>query len=49
VNRRQSKFLIGTWPISQLRPKPPLFQFDQDYVAIEKLLALKTGLETMKT
>jgi hypothetical protein len=49
VNGSQSKFPTGTWPISQLRPKPPLFQLNQDYVAIEKLLDLRTGLGTTGT
>jgi hypothetical protein len=49
VNGSQLKFLNGTWPISELKPKPPLFQVGQDYVAIKNLLALGTGLGTMKT
>jgi hypothetical protein len=49
VNESQSKFLNETWPLSQLRPKPSLFQLGQDYVAIKKLLALRTGLGTTKT
>jgi hypothetical protein len=49
MNRSRSKFLEKTWPISQLITKPPLFQLGQDYVTIEKLLALGTGLGTMGT
>jgi hypothetical protein len=43
VNGSQSKFLIGTWPISQNRPDAPLFQLNQDHTAIAKLSAFGTG------
>jgi hypothetical protein len=46
VNGSQSKFLTGTWSIFQLKPKPPLFQLGEDYVAIEKLVALGIRLGT---
>jgi hypothetical protein len=46
VNGSQSKFLIGTWPISRIRPDVPLFSLGQDRTAIGKLLALGTGLGT---
>jgi hypothetical protein len=49
MNGSQSKFIEGTWPISQIGLKPSLFQLGQDYVAIEKLLALETGLGTTET
>jgi hypothetical protein len=46
VNESQSKFLEGTWPISQNRPDAHLFQLGQDCLAIDELSALETGLET---
>jgi hypothetical protein len=30
VNGSQSKFLRGTWPISQNQPETPLFEHAQD-------------------
>jgi hypothetical protein len=44
VNGSQSKFLEGTWPISQIEPDNPLFELGQDRLAIDQLSALRTGL-----
>jgi hypothetical protein len=46
-NGSQSKFLIGTWPISQIKPDTPLFYLGQDRTTIAKLSALGTGLGTV--
>jgi hypothetical protein len=46
VNGSQSRFLKGTWPISQNQPNAPLFYLNQDRIAIDKLSALETGLGT---
>jgi hypothetical protein len=35
VNEGQSKFHMGTWAMSQIRPNIHLFQLDQDYVTIK--------------
>jgi hypothetical protein len=47
VNGSQSKFLTGTWPMSQIQPETALFQPDQDRLAIDKLSAFGTGLGTV--
>jgi hypothetical protein len=44
---KNSSWELGLYTNSD--PKPPLFQLDQYYIAIEKLLALRTGIGTMKT
>jgi hypothetical protein len=49
VNGSQSKFFDLTWVVSQNWPDAPLFQLDLNYVAIGKLLVLKTGLGTWKS
>jgi hypothetical protein len=46
VNESQLKFLEGTWPMFQIWPNTPLFQLDQDHIAIVYLLALETELST---
>jgi hypothetical protein len=38
---------LDLYPNSE--PKPPLFQLDQYYIAIKKLLPLITGIGTTKT
>jgi hypothetical protein len=44
VNRSQSKFLEGTWHMSQTYPYTSLFELDQDHVAIGQLLTLRIRL-----
>jgi hypothetical protein len=44
VNESQSKFLNGTWPISQNQPETPLLYLVQDWLAIDKLSAFGSGL-----
>jgi hypothetical protein len=46
VNGSQSKFLAGTWPMSQNQPETPLFYLGQDRLTIDKLSAFGTGLGT---
>jgi hypothetical protein len=46
VNESQSKFLTGTWSISENRPDVSLFYLGQDRLAIDKLSALGTRLGT---
>jgi hypothetical protein len=43
------KFLEGTRPISQNQPDTPLFQLGQDLVAMNVLLALRTGLGSLES
>jgi hypothetical protein len=49
MNGSQSKFLTRTWHMSQPRPNAPLFWYDQDNIAIEKLLTLETELDNLKS
>jgi hypothetical protein len=48
MNGSQSKFLKGTWPMSQIWSDTSLFYLDQDHTAKEKLLVLGTELDKMK-
>jgi hypothetical protein len=49
VNGSQSKFLAGTWPISQNQLDASLFLLGQDRIAIEQLSTLRTGLGNLET
>jgi hypothetical protein len=49
VNESQSKFLEGTYPMSQIRPNASLFQLGQYLVAMNELLALKIGLGSLES
>jgi hypothetical protein len=49
VNESQSKFLEGTYPMSQIRPNASLFQLGQYLVDMNELLALKTGLGSLES
>jgi hypothetical protein len=44
MNKSQSKFLEGIWHMPQTCPYMPLFELDQDHVAIGQLLTLGIGL-----
>jgi hypothetical protein len=44
-NERQLKLSKRTWFISCIKPNVHLFYLSQDYIAIEKILTLRTELE----